>query len=303
MGLRNYKDKWVTVEEEKRIRTRNEYDPFRVETEHFEVATNLGRKEAWEYAQLLEDFYGQFFRVFIGYYDQVAGAQLLFNQATAKKKHRVYLFPTHEDYLTHVKAEHGNQKLLRESAGFYSHGERISRFFWSQNLEATFHTMYHEVTHQLLGETKETSSGGSQGNNWVIEGIAVYAETWEKVGNEWFPGRKTGINELATAKGHLASGSGWKLSEFVRIDNDTFHKEGRGLNYAISGALAHFFMHYDDELHKEGFVRFLSAFYAGKVRDESLVEYLDLPSGLSTSEKFELVEKQFLEYMKGLQTS
>lgn len=93
-GLRPYLGKWIPAEEEKKVRLRNNYNPFSAETEHFEVKTNLGRKQAFEFAQLLEDYYGAFFRFYIGYYDQERGAQLLFNQAKRKEKHQVKVFPS-----------------------------------------------------------------------------------------------------------------------------------------------------------------------------------------------------------------
>ena len=295
-GQRNYKGQWVSVAEEKRIRTRNEYNAYRVETEHFAVQTNLGRDVAYKYALLLEDFYRQFFRVFIGYYDQVAGAKLLFNRASRKEKHEVYLFPSRQEYLTHVKSERGNEKLLQESAGFYSPGDR-SRFYWSENLESTLDTMYHEITHQLLAETKATARGSSQGNNWVVEGVAVYAETWLKEDGVWYPGKNTKQHELQRAKRGV---QGFRLSDFARIDSKRFHAEGRGMNYALSGALAHFFLHYDDELYKEDFVRFLSAFYAGKVKEDSLVEFIKVEGSNGPADAFARLSEQFIEYVESL---
>ncbi len=61
-------------------------------------------------------------------------------------------------------------------------------------------------------------------------------------------------------------------------------------------ALCHFFMHYDDEVYKEGFVRLLSGYYAGKLREDSLVEYINVP-GDSNPEKFQKLQGQFREYM------
>ena len=101
--LRPYKGKWIPAEREKSIRTRNEYAPYSVKSEHFEVLTNMGRERAWEFALKLEDFHTQFFRTFIGYYDQIAGAKLLFNRPDVKKMHQVILFPSRNDYLLHVK--------------------------------------------------------------------------------------------------------------------------------------------------------------------------------------------------------
>lgn len=300
-GLRPYKGKWVSAERERQIRERNEFNPYWVESEHFIVRTNLGRKQAWQFARRLEDFYRIFYRFFVGYYDQVASASVLFRRAEVEKKHEVYLFPSRTDYLIHVKGEQGNDKLLRESAGFYSPADRMSRFYWTEDdLESTLATFYHETAHQLFAETKETNRSGSRGNNWVVEGIATYIETWEEAEGKWYPGRNTERPDIQLAKSYLASNDSWRLSEFVTIDNHEFHEQDRELNYALGGALCHFFCHYDNEVYKEDFIRFLSDYYAGKVKKYSLVDYIDVPDVETPSGEFGALEKQFREYMAGL---
>ena len=296
-GLREYQGKWVTKEEEQRIRTRNNYNPYSVETEHFEVQTNLGREKALEFANLLEDFYAQFFRFYIGFYDQVAGAKLLFNQAKMKSKHKVFVFPSRDDYLIFVKAEKGNDKLARESGGVYMPSDRKSYFYWIEGGEEhALSTLYHEVTHQLFAETKE-GRGQSQGNNWVVEGIATYMETWKKIDGKWRPGARTDDPELQAAKSIV---TGFDLASFIRIDYHEFHDKGRGANYALAGALSHFLIHYQDGIYKEDYVRFISAYYGGKVHEKSLGEYIEV-EGVSTPDaRIVEIEKQFKEYMAKL---
>ena len=55
-GLRSLNGNWVTIKEEKAARTRNAFNPYEVETEHFRIQTNLGRKQAFEYSRILESF-------------------------------------------------------------------------------------------------------------------------------------------------------------------------------------------------------------------------------------------------------
>jgi hypothetical protein len=296
-GLRPYKGKWIPKERERQIRTRNEFGAYTVVTEHFEVKTNLGREKAYQFATRLENFYNQFFRVFIGYYDQVAGAKLLFNRPDVKKQHVVILFPTRAEYLIHVKQEMGNDPLLRDSGGFYSPSIRKSRFYWNDNVEETYRTLHHEVAHQLFAETKKTSRGGSQGNNWVVEGIASYIETWKVIDGRWLPGYEIENRRLQHTKSFLDDNDDWTLGDFAKIGNKQFHKENRGLNYAISGSLCHFFMHYDDERYKEDFVRFLSAYYEGKVSESSLVSYIKVEGDGGV---FATLDKQFRAYMSDL---
>ena len=91
----------------------------------------------------------------------------------------------------------------------------------------------------------------------------------------------------------------WKLGGFLPIEHDDFHKEpGRGLNYAMSQALCHFLMHYDDERYKEDFVKFIAAYYGGKARENSLYEFIQIEG--PEAKRGEALEKQFREYMAKL---
>lgn len=297
-GLREYLGKWVSKEEEARIRTRNEFNPFKVETEHFDVGTNLGRKQALEFALLLEDFYREFFRFYVGFYDQEAGAKLLFNQARLKSKHRVKVFPSRAEYETFVKLKYASDKLLMESAGFWSGGDRMSYFYGTEDREDTLSTLYHEVTHQLFGETK-VESGSSKGNNWVVEGIASYMETWEKVDGKWIPGRKL-TGRLMSARSFLAANPDWKLAPFLALDNKDFHEANRGLNYELGAALSHFLMHADDGVYRERYVKFISAYYGGKVVESSLGAMISVEGVSGIQATIEAIEKRLKEYMSRL---
>lgn len=306
-GQRPYKGKWVSVEREKEIRRRNEFNPFRVESEHFEVLTNLGRKEAWEYATILERFQRGFYETFIGYYDQIAGAKLLFKKGKPRK-HKVYVFPSRVDYLNHVKGEQGNRKMLRERGGFYSPADRVSRFYWKRDIESTLTTLFHEVAHQLFAESKETG-GGSQGNNWVVEGLATYVETCTAKGGKWRPGRRTDIGVMRNAREILEFRVGhprhFNLRKFAAMGHREFQHEDRKEgkedrswdHYSLACALTHFLMHHDDEVYKEDFMRLVSAFYGGKVREDSLVDFVQVEGAAS---RFSTLEKQFRRYMAKL---
>ena len=299
-GLRPYQGKWLPKEKEAEYRKRNNYNPFAVETEHFEVQTLLGREKAFEFGLRLEDFYRQFFEFYLGFYDQVQAAKLLFNTGKQKKKHQVFVFPSRVEYLEFVKADHGDNELLRRSGGFWSPGERKSYFFWTDRSDENMNTLYHEVTHQLLGETKD-NAGRSEGNTWLVEGIAAYMETWENEGGRWHPGARIDSPALMNVKSLLAGDPKWSLESYLAMDHETFHKEpGRGMNYALGAALAHFFLHYGDEIYREDFIRFLKDYYEGKVVKDSLAKYIRVEGATGAGEKLSTLSAQFREYMKDL---
>ncbi len=298
-GLRPFAGGWLPEAEEIRKRQVNEYRGWSVETEHFEVKTGVSRAAAYEWGLFLEDYYDAFFRNFINFFDVEDGARLLFDVKPLKKKHAVLFFASRNHYLQHVKAEHGNEPLLLQSAGFFGPCGAIKASHCYKSEEAAdIATMLHEVTHQLFDETKEERSYGSKGNNWVPEGIASYIETWEKVNGKWHPGRNVNHERLQVAKAFLAANPGWSLSSFLAIDNRDFHQQNRGLNYALSEALAHFLMHYDNERYREDFVRFIAVYYEGKAHEGSLYEHLQIPG--PEAKRAETLEREFKEYMARL---
>lgn len=299
-GLRPYLGKWVTKDEEARIRARNVHAPYSVETEHFEVRSSLGREKAFEFGQRLEEFYAVFFEFFVGFWDQVASAKLLFNANPGTKKHRVVVFNSREEYLDFVRSEKGNDELLVRSGGFWSANDRQSYFYWTENPAETIRTLYHETTHQLLGETKELW-GGSMGNVWIVEGVAHYMELWERKGNRWYPGVRVDSPSMKAVAQFLSANPGWSLAQFVALDHKQFHDpKSRTLNYWLAGALTHFFLHYGDEVYREDFVRMLRACYEGKLRPDSLAEYIRMEGVASAEEKIRILDGQFREYMKDL---
>jgi len=298
-GLRPFAGGWLPEAEEIRKRQVNEYRAWSVESQHFEVRTGVSRAAAYEWGQFLEDYYDAFFRNFINFFDVEDGAKMLFDTKPLKKKHVILFLASENHYKQHVKAEHGNEKLLLESAGFFGPcgSQKMSHCYRSDNAEDVA-VMLHEVTHQLFDETKEERSHGSKGNNWVVEGIASYIETWGKENGKWYPGRNVNHRRLQIAKQFLAENPGWSLGDFLAIGNRDFHETNRGLNYCLSEALAHFLMHYDGERYREDFVRFIAVYYEGKAQENSLYEHLQIEG--SEAGRAATLEKQFKEYMAKL---
>ncbi len=301
-GLRPWQGTWIDEDKERQLRTRSNEDPYVVQGEHFQVASNLGRKKAWQLAVLLEDFYQQFIRVFFGYYDDVSAFELLFGSIrrtrrgrapAASDRHHVILFPTQNDYLTYVRQECGNEPLLKDSAGFYSRYKRQSHFYWTDDLASAYSTLYHEVAHQLFAETRKDVGRGSTGNYWVVESLAVYVETWKKAGGEWIVGADH--RRIAGAKAFLSPSCTLDLAGFIALDHKGFHGEGRAFHYALAGALCHFFMHYQNKRYTADFIRYVSEFYSGKATKNSLWTCLGVADKKG-------LERQFKEYLKKLGT-
>ncbi|HVY62288.1 MAG TPA: hypothetical protein VHF22_11580 [Planctomycetota bacterium] len=311
-GLRPYGGGWMPEDEEAKKRQTTDH-PWICESEHFQVRTQVSRRAAYEFAwERLEDYYRAFLRHYFSFFEPTAGAKLLFDVSEKnrpKRKHVVILFKDRNDYLEHVKQEHMNDELLRRSDGFYSPGGQncraCSHFFWSGATARTYEVLYHEVAHQLFEETKSwtESSGGSEGNNWVPEGTAMYSETWEKVDGKWIPGHKKDTDDMKLVKQLLERDAGsFSLARFIALDHDEFHRDQnqRHLNYAFAQALSYFLMEYDDGRYKEDFVAFIAAYYSGKVGPTSLYDFIQVEGEKDPSKRAAVLEKQFKEFMAEL---
>ena len=304
-GLRPFAHTWATEEQETKGRRRNEEAGWIVESEHFRIRTTISRAAAYEFGwELLEDYYTAFLRHYFNFFEADAGAQLLFDvkdKNKAPKKHVVLLFPKQEDYESHVKDLHGASELLLRSAGFYTGGgDRCSHFFAVADRSRTLEVLYHEVAHQLFEETK-SSGRGSEGNNWVPEGTAMYSETWAKVNGRWIPGYRKDVQGLREMKKYLAQDQSFSLASFIAIDHKEFHDPARRtFNYFMAQALSYFLMQYDDERYKEDFVQFIRAYYEGKVKANSLPDYIQVEGTKDAQKRLDILGTQFKEFMSKL---
>jgi len=300
-GERPFGGTWITAAEEASRRRASESDWFSVESEHFVVKTAVSRAAAYAFGQRLEEFHAPFFRAFISFYDPGRSTELLFLVPPLAKKHRVIYFPDAASYHRHVKECHGDNEILQtRSAGFYSLDgkgcDHASHFYRTESGAEDLSTIHHEVTHQLFDETSKELRGSSKGNNWVVEGLATYVETWSKdERGSWVPGGNVEQRRLQAAKRILDERPSWRLADFVAMGYDDFQAESvQQDNYALSCALVHFLMHADEGRYQEDAVRFFATYYAGRVTERSIFEALGVDEAS--------LERQLRDYMAGLGT-
>ena len=95
---------------------------------------------------------------------------------------KVVLLRDRADYIEALGAREEN---IGVSVGYYDPNSQTSYFFPDKNLAATF---YHELTHQLLAEATRLNTAddiGSQGDVWLLEGIALYMESLWRGDHYW----------------------------------------------------------------------------------------------------------------------
>ncbi len=141
-----------------------------VQSEHYEVFSQAGEKSSVEVALACESIWKVWQDVFETAIEPDAS-----NRSGGLD--RIVLFRTREAY---VRALRTIEPRIAISTGYYSPVHRTVFFYWEG--AKSLPTLVHEVTHQLF----DRSSGyvfdpDKSPGFWVIEGAALYMESWSEV--------------------------------------------------------------------------------------------------------------------------
>jgi hypothetical protein len=176
------------------------------------------------------------------------------------------------------------------SMGLYVPENRTAYFYAGS--EDSERTMYHEATHQLFHQMRHVADGaGEKANCWLIEGIALYMETFRREGDCFVLG---GLNDvrLEAARYHLEKRDFYvPFEKLVRMgvrDIQT-HPEIAKL-YSQIAAMTSFLVHYDGGRYRDAVVKCLAAIYDGN-QDPGLL-------ARATGTDYAELDKQYREYMK-----
>lgn len=271
-GLAKFKGKWRPVDyvDTQRQKWANRWVH---ETEHFEIHTNAPLEDAVYFGREVEKLYSFFFRVWVDFYalDNPKLARQLVLQGgkdLGRRKLRIHYHRSRESYIweaendPHLKTV-GNIELTKRSAGFYWGGNGRS-YFYRVPTGPNLRTIYHEVTHQIFGETYPN---GPRPPVWLVEGLAVFMEDpavrgdYERGTERFLVGteRPVGVKENDVRD----------INRFVKqhFNDEAFHGGNRHDNYMTGGAVVHFFMLYRDGIHRKGFIRYARAAYRNTLEE------------------------------------
>ncbi len=252
--------------------------PWHINTEHFEIQTNVPMAEAISFGRRLEAFHD----LFMGLLADILGENLPLARRfkepsttgeTGYKPHSVYYFGTKGEYVDYLAPRQGDE--IAQTLGFYdppkSNGKRMPAYFFRDpggQLPVTA-TLYHEVSHQLLFETAGPNAYmRNVGNYWVFEGLGTYFETVSpqpdgsiEVGG--LVGRR--IEEAIRAlvgKGQLIP-----LAEFVAYDQTAFNDNAQiFLHYQQAMALTVFLMQWHEGTYRDAFLDYVRDAYRGRIK-------------------------------------
>ena len=264
-------------------------------TEHFVIHTNSSLEDAVAFGRRIEQLYSFVYRVWVDFYafdDPRLAAKLVLGGGMdlGRRRLRLHYHRSRESYLWELQ----NDTLLRaatdrdlttESAGFYW-GQNGRAYFYRGRDGPDFRTVFHEVTHQIFGETYPI---GARPPTWLVEGIAVFMERPVLRGARGVKRFLAGAEPPAGVKSkrgpraarRAQEGDVLNIDEFMRNlrTNERFHAGDRHDHYATAGAIVHFFLLYRGGIHRRPFVRYAREAYRNDVEESptalrTLYEYL-----------------------------
>jgi hypothetical protein len=298
--------RWVATQEADALHSPWE-NRWRIDTEHFQIQTNVPLSEAIAFGRHLEAFHDLFFSLLADLLtidNRLPLAQRFRDRKLVGERtsapHQVYYFKNKQEYVDFLTPI---EPAIDRSLGIYipprpGKGRRSPAFFFRDpngQIDASA-TLFHEVSHQLLFESAGPNAyEKNAGNYWVFEGLGTYFETVViEPDGSLSVGALIGPR-IAEAKRRLLDGQEFiPFEQFVPMGKVAFNDdEAVHLHYAEAMALAVFLMQADDQRYREGFLDYVKDAYRGRLRrdaSKSLEERL----GVS----FSTLDSRFLKYLQ-----
>jgi len=302
-GERQFDGQWMSAEKEAAIRS-DFKNAWEVGTEHFLVRTNHSLEKGVEISRALEEFHDFFLREYTPFFNSPQQMERLLESGSKARwnpaqRYRVNYYRNKDEF---VAALVSRQPEIEKANGLYMPHDRIAYFFDDGSPQETAsqrgakrETMYHEVTHQLLGESRpRTVDVGEKGNFWVIEGFPCYLESYRPESKEQIIGNPRHIRIYWARRRALEENIYWPMREFMKLGKANFPLEADAYNQAAG--MAHFFLNYEDGMYRDAFIQYLSNVYDPVERLRQHAVSLEKLTGV----KYEVLDQQYHDYLSGL---
>lgn len=295
-------EKWVSAEREEVLRS-NFSKGWEIRTEHFHVKTNHSLEQGVALASHVEKFHKYFMREFAAFFQTPQQMAKLFESGAVVddgELHDIDFFRTREEF---VKAIIANCPVASEIQGFYYPPDRKAYFYHNPAAapEAAMETLFHEVTHQLLAESSpQMVPVGNDRDFWVVEGLACYLESFRILEDGTTSVGDVNHPRMQAARSQVVDDEQYEpLERFCLMGRLKFQQGQRPelqVRYAQATGLAHFFMHYQDGLYKDGFIEFLSQLYSPDKRIRAKAKPVYEILGVSPRD----LDEQYVAYIKAM---
>lgn len=290
-GMRNFNGRWVTAEEEARLR-RDIRSGWDIETEHYKIRTNHSLEAGVQLGVKLEELNRVWRQLFVRYYLTEQQVSDLFAGRARNRgdmpQHSIVYFRDRDDYVRALQPAIPNIEI---TVGVYV--ENISRAYFFAGKDYDERTLLHEATHQLFHETRRVPLGiGAKSNFWIVEGVALYMETLHEENGFHVLGGWDDIRVQAARYRLLHDNFYVSLSDFTAYGRARLQGDPRiATLYSQAAGLSHFLVHYDGGRYRDALVNYLSLVYSGQDNSTTLVRLAGVP--------YTELDRQYREYMEG----
>lgn len=299
-GERFFNGRWITADKEAVLRSDFQYG-WEIETEHFEVKTNVSLETGVDISRKLEEFQQFFVREFTPFFNTPQQMQQLFDLGSRRngngRRFRIHYLRTRDEFISLLKPRQSNIELAN---GLYMPDDRIAYFYYDKRADA-LETLYHEVTHQLLGESSTKSFAvATDADFWVIEGLPCYMESFNVRDDQYPIGHPRHIRIHWARRKVVEEDFFVPMRQFTALGQREFQSPATAdllhAYYSQATGMAHFFLHYQDGLYRDAFVQYLSNIYNPVERIRNNRPTLEELTGV----RFETLDQQYAAYLKGL---
>ena len=301
-GLRYFLGKWMPAAQEAEIRRDFRY-AWTVQTEHFQIKTNVSLERGVELGRKLELFHDYFKQTFALFYNSPEQLKRLFDENSGRVKtqaqlYEVHFFRTKEEYIAKLQPR---IPQIAMTNGLYQLEDRVSYFYEDpeRNLDAT---LFHEATHQLMYESHlKQRDVGQQEHFWIVEGIACYMESFRvsqtPSGLHYDVGDPRFIRFYWARHRLLEENYQPSLEQFARMGMQAFQtgsQQELQRRYSQASGLSHFFMHFNNGQYRDALMLHLAQLYHSNPRIQQMAKGLDTLTGVP----YPTLDRQYREYLQ-----
>ncbi len=245
-----------------------------VESEHFRLTTNADVEGGLEATDYLERVYSAWQQLFFSYWSVpgrlAARMEGRDSSLGPSRTFQVVLFKDRDEYVDQLSRF---EPQIGVSVGYYSQARKTAFFYAAASGRRS--AWSHEASHQFFQESGvAVPKVGERSNFWVVEGAALYMESFREHGPFVTTGGADADRLQFARYRRLNEGFYVPTEELVgwgRTDLQA-HDELRRL-YSQSAGLAHYFIDSDHGRRVRDFVRYLAEVYQGKADQRAMVEF------------------------------
>ncbi|MDR0337285.1 MAG: hypothetical protein LBI18_09365 [Planctomycetaceae bacterium] len=294
---------WVDADEANRFHA-DIRRGWQIATEHYDLLTNHSLEEGVRLSRRLEHLYRAWKMLFFNMLLSEEKLAKLFTESLSGgtlPRHRVYVFRDKQDYVAFLKnLEPGFEMQLRESNGFY-HPQRFISYFFPVSADmdqfdadTVRKALYHEGTHQLFQEARPKSNlPGVRNNFWIVEGIAMFMETFRIEENQYKIGNKND-SRLFAAKAHRFDPDYLFYLPFdqtTALGRKEFQTHPRLARlYSQSAGMTHFLMLDRQGQYRYAIFELLRQVYSGSAKPNTLSKL--------TERSYQELDQEYTEFLK-----